>query len=93
MPIKSPLSAVDLEYLHNQVIAFFREKWDSGSENERFKAGKHWSKKDEAKIKAQNRQVYSMAAISTKLGTISSTQLQVEYATASKNIIQSRSSS
>ena len=74
--IKSPLSASDLEHYHDLVISFFSEKWEEGSENERFKKGKHWSEQDEAKIKGQNRQPYSMAAISTKLGTISSTQLQ-----------------
>ena len=74
--IKSPLSAVDLEYLHSQVISFFKKKWESGTENERRKKGKHWSEAEEKIIEGQNRQVYSMAAISTKLGTIASTQLQ-----------------
>ncbi len=74
--IKSPLSASDLEHFHDQVISFFSVKWDEGSENERFKKGKHWSEAQESTIKGQNRQPYSMAAISTKLGTISSTQLQ-----------------
>ena len=74
--IKSPLSASDLEYYHDQVISFFSEKWDEGSENERFKKGKHWSEKEEADHRSQNRQPYSMAVITTKLGTISSTQLQ-----------------
>lgn len=72
----SKLSASDLESLHDQVIPFFTEKWDEGSENERFRKGKHWTDDQERKIKDQNRQPYSMAAIATKLHTIFSTQRQ-----------------
>ena len=73
---KTPLTAVDLQHLHDQGISFFNTKWELGKENERYKKGRHWSADKEKKIKGQDRQPYSMAAISTKLGIISSTQRQ-----------------
>ena len=72
----TPLSAVDLQHLHDQGISFFTNKWNIGAENERYKKGKHWSEDQEKKIASQDRQPYSMAAISTKLGIIAATQQQ-----------------
>lgn len=76
MEIKSPLSATDLQSLHDQGINFFNEKWKEGSENERYKKGKHWTVAQENKVGLQNRQPYSMAVMATKLGTILATQKQ-----------------
>lgn len=74
--IKTPLSATDLESLHNQGIIYFGKKWTSGEENERYQKGNHWDANKEAKIKNQDRQPYSMAAMATKLNIIKSTQQQ-----------------
>ena len=74
--IKTPLTAVDLKNLHDAGISFFNDKWAIGKENERYKKGKHWDEDKEKKIRGQDRQPYSMAAIATKLGIISSTQRQ-----------------
>ncbi len=74
--LNTPLSATDLEYLHDQGIQYFTEKWESGVENERFQKGKHWDESQEQKIRSQDRQPYSMAAMATKLNIIKSTQKQ-----------------
>lgn len=74
--LNTPLSATQLHDLHNQGINFFNEKWKEGSENERYKKGKHWSVAQETKVGLQNRQPYSMAVMATKLGTILATQKQ-----------------
>lgn len=74
--MKTPLSATDLESLHNQVISFFTQKWEEGEENERYQKVKNWSPDKEKKIKAQGRQPYSIPIAVTKLNTIYSTQKQ-----------------
>lgn len=74
--LKTPLSANDLEALHNQGINYFQTKWNSGTENERFQKGNHWDAEKDAKIRSQDRQPYSMAAMATKLNIIKSTQQQ-----------------
>ena len=54
MPLsKTPLSATDLESLHDQGINYFETKWNSGAENERFQKGNHWDADKENKIKAR----------------------------------------
>ena len=73
---KTPLQASDLESLHDQVIAFFNEKWELGAENERYQKIKNWDANQTKKIKAQNRQVYSIPIAVTKLNTIDATQKQ-----------------
>lgn len=74
--MKTPLSASDIESLHDQVISYFEEKWTNGAENERYKKIKNWTPDQEKKIKAQGRQVYSIPIATTKLNTILATQRQ-----------------
>jgi len=74
--LKTPLSASDLESLHDQVISFFTEKWKEGEENERYQKVKNWSPDKEKRIKAQGRQPYSIPIANTKLNTIYATQMQ-----------------
>lgn len=74
--MKTPLSASDIESLHDQVISYFEEKWTNGAENERYKKIKNWTPDQEKKIKAQGRQVYSIPIATTKLNTILATQKQ-----------------
>ena len=76
MEIKTPLTVDDLESFHDQGINFFQTKWNQGAENERFQKGNHWDADKEAKIRSQDRQPYSMAAMATKLNIIKSTQKQ-----------------
>lgn len=72
----TPLQASDLESLHDQVIAFFNEKWELGSENERYQKIQNWSPDNKKKHKAQNRQAYNVPIAVTKLNTIYATQKQ-----------------
>lgn len=73
---KTPLSASDLESLHDQVISFFTNKWLIGEENERYQKVKNWDADKEKKIRGQNRQPYSIPIAVTKLNTIYATQKQ-----------------
>ena len=72
----TPLSATDLKSLHDQGITYFNEKWENGSENERYKKIKNWTPAQEKKIKDQGRQVYSIPIAVTKMNTIEATQKQ-----------------
>lgn len=72
----TPLQASDLESLHDQVISFFNDKWELGSENERYQKIKNWDADQTKKIKGQNRQAYSIPIAITKLNTIYATQKQ-----------------
>lgn len=72
----TPLSAVELESLHNQGIPYFQAKWDNGSENERYKKINNWTADQETKIKNQGRQIYSIPIAVTKMNTIEATQRQ-----------------
>lgn len=72
----TPLTASDIESLHDQVISFFNEKWELGSENERYQKVKNWKPEHESKIKAQGRQPYSIPIAMTKLNTVYATQKQ-----------------
>jgi hypothetical protein len=74
--LKTPLTAENLESLHDQVITYFEEKWNNGAENERYKKIKNWTPDQEKKIKNQGRQVYSIPIAVTKLNTIEATQKQ-----------------
>lgn len=70
------LSATDLQYFHDQIIQYFTEKWNEGSENERYMKAKNWSSEQETKVQNQNRIPYSMAVMATKLNIIKATQRQ-----------------
>lgn len=72
----TPLSASDLEYLHDQVISFFTKKWERGTENERYQKIENWDADKEKKIRNQQRQPYSIPIAITKLNTIYATQKQ-----------------
>lgn len=74
--MKTPLSATQLEQLHDQGITFFNDKWKEGEENERYQKVKNWSADKEKKIKGQGRQPYSIPIAVTKLNTIYATQKQ-----------------
>lgn len=74
--MKTPLTAENLESLHDQVISYFEEKWANGEENERYKKIKNWTADQEKKIKSQGRQPYSIPIAVTKLNTIEATQRQ-----------------
>jgi hypothetical protein len=71
-----PLSATDLEALHNQGIQYFNQKWEEGTENERYKKIKNWSPDKERKIRSQGRLPYSIPIAVTKMNTILATQKQ-----------------
>ena len=72
----SKLSVTDLQYMHDQGIAYFLDKWDTGSKNEGYLKADNWGSDMETKIRAQDRQPYSMTVAATKLGIIKSTQKQ-----------------
>jgi hypothetical protein len=74
--LKTPLTAKDLESLHDQAFPKFQKKWESGSENERYLKIENWSEEQKRKINLQGRLAYSFPIAMTKINTILATQKQ-----------------
>lgn len=61
------LTAREITQLYDQSFNYFKNHWDAGEENERYRSVEHFTEAEKAQIESQDRVAYSIGLISNKV--------------------------
>ena len=71
---KPPIDHHTLIEIHNDNYSYFKELWNDGDTNEKYRRGDPWSESEKQDIEDQGRQAYAMGLVPNKLNTICAEQ-------------------